>query len=156
MDKRIKYDAKTTPQLITWMCRSGLTDQQMCGELHISVATLNNWKKQHPEVLEALKRNKYYTDHLVEDSLLKRALGFRVSEIETVKDALGRIVKTKTLDKEILPDPTSCIFWLKNRQKSKWRDHPDETPTNPDNAIKSFIKALEGQLSSTFESETNE
>ena len=30
------------------------------------------------------------------------------------------------------PDTTAAIFWLKNRQKSKWRDKQDHEISGPD------------------------
>jgi hypothetical protein len=29
------------------------------------------------------------------------------------------------------PDPTAAIFWLKNRQKDKWRDKREEEVSGP-------------------------
>ena len=30
---------------------------------------------------------------------------------------------TKTVTKEVLPDVTAQIFWLKNRKRAEWRDN---------------------------------
>ena len=32
---------------------------------------------------------------------------------------------------EALPDTTACIFWLKNRRPSMWRDRRDPTEVQP-------------------------
>ena len=43
----------------------------------------------------------------------------------------GQIVKTDVI-KEYPPDPTSMIFWLKNRQPEKWRDRVEYEKEVPD------------------------
>ena len=47
----------------------------------------------------------------------------------------GQIVITPTI-KHYPPDTTAGIFWLKNRQRDKWRDKPeaddpDDLPVTP-------------------------
>ena len=39
----------------------------------------------------------------------------------SIGDGMSEIIKTPTV-KHYPPDTAACIFWLKNRQKSKWRD----------------------------------
>jgi hypothetical protein len=120
-----KYDPKITPQLAKWMCRSGLTDEQMSKELGVSVATIHNWKKKYPEFLDSLKEPKDFIDSLVEDSLLKRALGYEYEEIKTIakKDKDGEI-KTTRIEKTrkmVVPDVTAQLAWLNNRKPEQWR-----------------------------------
>ena len=31
--------------------------------------------------------------------------------------------------KELAPDPTAMIFWLKNRNPARWRDRPEHSET---------------------------
>ena len=38
----------------------------------------------------------------------------------------GEIIST-TVRRHYPPDPISAIFWLKNRQRKRWRDKPLET-----------------------------
>ena len=33
---------------------------------------------------------------------------------------------TKVVTKEVQPDVTAQIFWLKNRKPDKWRDRPEQ------------------------------
>ena len=35
------------------------------------------------------------------------------------------MVLTKTVTKEVIPDTTAQIFWLKNRKKAEWRDNAE-------------------------------
>ena len=124
-----KYDESIHPRLAKWMRRSGLTDKQIAGELGICEATYYNWCNEHPEFLESTKQDKEFVDYLVEDSLLKKALGYKYEESKSfgMVNEEGKIVTAraeKTM-KEVPPDSTACIFWLKNRQPTKWRDKTD-------------------------------
>lgn len=124
-DSRIKYDPLNHPRLVKYMTRCGAIDTKIAEELGIHVDTLNKWKKKYPELSESLKESKNFVDSLVEDSLLKRALGFEYTETEEWTDDKGNLTKTKTTKKRTLPDTTAQIFWLKNRQRDRWKDRWD-------------------------------
>lgn len=95
----------------------GLVDEQMADVFDICVATLNNWKREHPSFLSSIKKGKAPADAEVAMSLNKRALGYEYDEI-TDDEKNGR----KIVRKHVPADPTSVIFWLKNRQPKVWRD----------------------------------
>lgn len=120
-----KYEYWLTPEglikLEGW-ARDGLTDEQIAKNMKISPATLYNWKKDHLEILESLKKGKEVVDYEVENALLKRALGYTVKEEKLTKD--GELVE---VEKEVPGDVTAQIFWLKNRKPDAWRDKPEET-----------------------------
>lgn len=116
--------------LLEGWARDGLTDEQIASNCGISTATLYNWKNDHVEILEALKRGKEVIDIQVENALLKRALGYRYDEVtrKKVKDPVtgfSCLSITKKVTKEVQPDTTAQIFWLKNRKPDKWRDRVD-------------------------------
>lgn len=120
-----KYEYWLTPEglikLEGW-ARDGLTDEQIAKNMKISPATLYNWKKDHLEILESLKKGKEVVDYEVENALLKRALGYTVKEEKLTKD--GEVIE---LEREVPGDVTAQIFWLKNRKPDSWRDKPEET-----------------------------
>jgi len=124
-----KYDPKVTPQLAKWMCRSGLTDAQISKELGIAVSTIHDWKKKYPEFSDSLKEPKDFVDSLVEDSLLKRALGYEYEEVKMIakkdKDGESKTTRIEKVRKAVAPDTTAQIFWLKNRKPEYWRDKVD-------------------------------
>ena len=123
-----KYDEKIHPQLCKWMARGGLTEAQIAAELGISYKQFKIWKSKYEEIGAALKENKNFTDSLVEDSLLKRALGFEYDEVEKKEIILGNgesampATEIKRTTKLCVPDVKAGALWLSNRQGGKWRN----------------------------------
>lgn len=113
--------------MIEGWARDGLTEEQIAANMGISRSTLSEWKKKHSDISDTLKRGKEVVDRQVENALLKRALGYRyketTKELVTDKDTgYSELVITKIVEKEVHPDTTAQIFWLKNRKPSIWRD----------------------------------
>lgn len=111
--------------------RDGLTDEQIAKNIGIGTRTLYEWKNKFPQIMQSLKRGKEVVDRQVENALLKRALGYRYDEV--TKESVERLnpetkrpepvmVETKRVTKEVQPDTTAAIFWLKNRKPEQWRD----------------------------------
>lgn len=113
------YRPEYVPQ-VEKLCLLGATDKDLAGFFGVSEQTLNSWKKRHPEFLESLKRGKQVSDTRVVQSLFQRAIGYSHSE-EKVFCNSGKVVRAQT-QKHYPPDPTSAIFWLKNRDPDRWRE----------------------------------
>lgn len=136
-----KYEYWTTEEglvrLRGW-ARDGLTNEQIAKNMGISRSTLNEWIKKYSDISDTLKKGKEVADREIEESLFKKAKGFKV----TVKKAFK--LKKVTYDKKtgkklkeeetvqyaeeevyIPPDTTAMIFWLKNRKPDVWRDRPE-------------------------------
>lgn len=131
-----KFQKWLTPEgliLIEGWARDGLTDEQIAKQMNINVATLYRWKNDHCEICEALKKNKDVVDNMVENALLRNAMG----EYKTVEE---RRYNPDTRQFELVlvkretraPDTTAQIFWLKNRRPNKWRDKREVTSENTD------------------------
>lgn len=98
----------------------GLTDIQMSGVLEVNQATFNRWKKEYPKFRESLK-GKDDADSKVAKSLFSRAIGYEYEE-KSVEKQGRKVLRTTTTKKQMAPDTTAQIFWLKNRQPDLWRD----------------------------------
>ncbi len=107
--------------LLKGWARDGLTDEDIANNIGIVSSTLYEWKKKHPEISEVLKKYKEIPDYTVENSLYKRANGFECTYKTQKVTKDGDVVDYK-VTVYYPPDPTSMIFWLKNRQPKKWRD----------------------------------
>lgn len=118
-----KFEYWLTPEglleLEAW-ARDGLTDEQISHNVGISPSTLYEWKKKYGEISEALKKGKKVVDIQVENALLKRALGYSYEEKKVEVSDKGEKVTRTT--KEVVPDTTAQVFWLKNRRPDRWRD----------------------------------
>lgn len=128
-----KYQEWLTPEgllKIEGWARDGLTDEQIAENIGINPATLYDWKKKYDEISKTLKRGKEVVDRQVENALLKRALGYEYDEItkelcESAETGETRLAVTKVVTKQVVPDTTAQIFWLKNRRPDMWRDKQD-------------------------------
>lgn len=136
---RGKYQDWLTPDgllLLEAWARDGLTDEQIAKNIGITARTLYIWKDKYIQIFQALKKGKEVVDIEVENALLKRAMGY--SYIETTRERKSgvnpetgeiesRLVVTKEVTKEVAPDVTAQIFWLKNRKREEWGEKSGET-----------------------------
>lgn len=102
------------------LCARGATDPELAEFFKVTISTVSLWKVQHAEFSEALKMSKGIMDDKVERSLLQRALGYEVDDVD-IRVVDGEVVKTP-VKRRVPPDTTACIFWLKNRRPKEWRD----------------------------------
>lgn len=105
--------------------RDGLTDEQIAKNIGIGNRTYYEWLARFPQIAQATKKGKEVVDRLVENALLKRALGYTFDEV-TMEFGL----ESKRVTKEVQPDTTAQIFWLKNRKPREWRDKQEIESTN--------------------------
>lgn len=110
--------------------RDGLSNEQIAHNIGINKDTLYEWQKRFSDFSDALKKGKEVVDREVENALLKRAMGYEYDEVtqEPVTDKDTGITEmrvTKRVTKQIVPDVTAQIFWLKNRKPEEFRDKRD-------------------------------
>lgn len=149
-----KYEYWLTPEgllKIEGWARDGLTDEQIAINIGIGYSTLQTWKSKYQDIQDTLKRGKEVVDRQVENALLKRALGYTYEEI-TYEGG----VETKRVVKEVVPDTTAQIFWLKNRKREAWADRQNIELSQPiDDSIKEmedyFERLKESGSGSTVE-----
>lgn len=106
------------------LCLLGATDKDLANFFDVEESTINNWKSSHSEFVESIKKGKDEADANVAKSLYNRALGYSHPDLD-IRVANGEIVETPII-KHYPPDATSAIFWLKNRQREKWRDKVEQ------------------------------
>ena len=143
-----KYITHVAPRLLeveAW-ARNGDIEKTIAEKLGVAYSSFNDYKTKYPELVEALKKGKEVVDIEVENALLKRAMGYKYTETtqEQVKNpdtGEYELVVTKTVTKEIAPDTTAQIFWLKNRKPQEWRDKR-ETELSGGIALSDADKAL--------------
>lgn len=144
--------------LLSAWARDGLTGEQIAKKMAISYSTFKLWKEKYSAISAALKKGKEVVDIEVENSLLKRAKGYSYEEITqeliTVENEDGdkhkELAVTKIVKKEVLPDVTAQIIWLKNRKPREWRDKIDPSTVDPNKTDDGFVAALEGKATEAW------
>lgn len=128
--KLSKYETHVKDRLndVQLWANQGLLDAEIAKRLGIAYSTFREYTKQHNELSATLKSAKAVVDDSVTDSLLKRALGYKFDEV-TKEVVNGELVITKIVTKEMQPDTTAQIFWLKNRRPEEWRDRVEHKTT---------------------------
>ena len=117
-----KYN-KMFPNQAKVLASKGFTEMDLAQAFMVCKATITNWKKEHPEFLASINEGREMMDANVEKALIHRAMGYSHKE-DKVFCSEGQII-TKEVVKHYPPDPTSIIFWLKNRKPNEWRDKRD-------------------------------
>lgn len=134
-------------KLLEAWARDGLTNEQIAHNIGIRSKTLYEWINKFSVIGDALKRGKEVVDIEVENSLLKRALGYSYDEVtKEISKETGQLVVTKVVTKQVIPDTTAMIYWLKNRKPKQWRDKPT-LDTDMSNMIESMNTLTQAMLS---------
>ena len=112
--------------LIQKWARDGLTEEQISKNLGISTTTINEYKKQYPELADALKKGKEFAITELENALFKRALGYEFEEVKTSIRMIGDVTTkyTEKTKKHFPPDVAACSILLKNKDRGNWSDNP--------------------------------
>lgn len=108
------------------------------------------WIATHKEFSDALKEGRECADIKVAKSLFQRAIGYEFTETHEI-DKPTKIgddnvqiatVETKRITKQVPPDVTAQIFWLKNRRPDLWRDRKelDNQVTIQDNTVENMTE----------------
>ena len=133
--------------LLQGWARDGLSDEQIAHNMGIAYSTLQEWKKKHLDISVALKKTKEIVDKEVENSLYKSAMGYDYEEITEERRFNKQtgdyeLIITKRQKKHMPPNPTSIIFWLKNRRPEIWRDRQEITDTKALDKLDSILGEL--------------
>jgi len=116
-DNRKKIDDKKLKKLL----EAGWTDKQIADFFEVGLRTLVRWKAEVKGFKVLIDTHRRPSNARVERSLYERATGYIVREIKVHTDKLGNVETTEII-KELPPDATAMIYWLKNRERMRWRD----------------------------------
>lgn len=118
------------------LCLLGATDEELADFFEVHVDSIYEWKKTHPEFADALKLGKRIADANVAEKLYKRATGYSHEAVKIFADPKTGAEMVVPYTEHYPPDTTACIFWLKNRDKERWRDkHETEVSGKDGNSL---------------------
>jgi len=108
------------PAYVKGLALLGLSDMKIAEHLDVSLTKLKEWRKEHAELEAAIKAGRDVADGAVAEAMYKLAIGHTIYQ-DDIKVIDGEVVVTR-LEKQVSPNATACIFWLKNRHSKLWRD----------------------------------
>lgn len=113
--KRVSYESNVKPYLDmirTW-AKLGATNKEIARALGIGASTFNDYKKKHPELIEALRAGAREVVLEVKASLLRQALGYKERETRVIKRG-EKIVSTEVYERYYPPNERACAMILRN------------------------------------------
>lgn len=143
MARKSKYNPQYHIPWIKGLLRRGLTIAEVAKDLEVATSTLNKWIAENEDLQEAVDKGRNYADITVEESLYKKAIGYKVTKKRTIISAGGnsgeqKPARVEISEEDVPPDTTACIFWLKNRNPELWRDRQEVALSDNE-----WVKALE-------------
>jgi hypothetical protein len=131
------------------LCLLRAIDKEIAEFFGVVEATLYNWKNEHPDFADAIRRGKEQADMEVSSRLFARAVGQKVKKQQAIKiredffDDTGKKIKSAErieivdLEEELPADVKAQIYWLNNRRNKNaepWKDRQDHELTGKNGA----------------------
>lgn len=125
------------------LCDLGATDADLADFFKCDIRTIYRWMVTFPEFCHAVKDAKANLDARVERSLYQRAMGYTFDAVKILMPKGAQEPLYAPYREHVPPDTTAMIFWLKNRQKERWRDKT-ETEHSGTVTLESLVAASLG------------
>jgi hypothetical protein len=109
------------------LCLLMATDVEIADFFGVRETTLDNWRKAHPEFLDAMTRGKLVADAEVGHALKHRAMGYSHEAVKIFMPAGADAPVYAPYIEHYPPDTQAASLWLRNRQPAKWRDRHEHT-----------------------------
>jgi hypothetical protein len=130
-------------------CLLGATNDDLAGCFEVSTATISHWMAGKPEFAKAVKSGREIADSIVAEKLWSIANGYS-HKAEKIMQFQGEVIRVEYTE-HYPPNAVACIFWLKNRQRGKWKDrfdHDVRKITSIQDLTDEELEALAGMRSS--------
>lgn len=131
-------------ELISGFRREGMTIEEIFqGQVGITETTWRRWLAGSDGLREAISQTDEYVNCLVERSLLRRALGYEVVEVdEELVEGEMRVVRRR--HRHVPADTKACLSWLYSRRPDRWRavQDPRDASTEQLRAVDSVLVSI--------------
>jgi hypothetical protein len=116
--------------------RAAYTTADMAKVFGVAERTLFLWMAEDYVFRAAFELNAAMCDARVESALYKRAVGYsqRVTKVLKDNNAPGGHITVDVIE-HVPGDVAAQIFWLKNRDKARWRDGIEITTPDTDDSV---------------------
>jgi transposase-like protein len=149
-----KYDPSFCKRVKNY-CLLGATNPEIAKYLEVSETTIENWMKQYPEFLGAIKAGREEADAKVAKALYRRALGYKHKAVKIMAVSNGEGLGSKIVHEEYTevypPDTRAAQMWLNNRQPEKWRNQQHIDLTSKGKELTDLTKASDEDLRRVIE-----
>lgn len=126
-----KWDSHVLPRLeeVKAWAAEGLNERQIASKLDIAYSTLRQYKDSRKELSDALQGGKEAPDIQVENAFLKRVIGYDAKESTEIwrpnEDGEMILAERRVSFRHIPGDVRGQMFWLANRNRSRWQYRPE-------------------------------
>lgn len=122
---------------------AGKDDAAIAKALGVSVTTLRNWRHEYDSFHLAIQQGRdTWNVTAVEESLVKRAIGYEVEE-ESVEEGGKHGTKTTTTKRHIPADTRAAQFVLTNRAPDRWKQKQEVTISGLDTLAERLARAAQ-------------
>ena len=104
------------------MAYLGATDRDLAAAFGTTIKCIWDWKAKHPAFGDALVVGKNEADQKMIRSVYQRGVGYDYDAVKIFMPAGAKEPIFAHYVEHVPPDPTSGIFWMKNRDPERWRD----------------------------------
>lgn len=122
------YDTVIKPrfsEISDWI-KHGATERQVANNLGIAYSSFNKYKAQNKEFMELLKNSKQSLIVQLRGALVKKALGYKYTEIKKYTKIEGgnQVQYIEETTKNAAPDVAALNLCLKNYDSENWANDP--------------------------------
>ena len=129
MGRKNRYESHVKPRLAEIRSWYGtLTEAQIAKKLGISVASFENYKADHPELVECLQNGKEALIIELKETLKQKAKGFKYTETKkTIRRVNGQDTQVIEEYERYSPPDTGAIHLLLKNIDESWRNDDQTT-----------------------------
>lgn len=134
MGNKSKYETYVKPylnEIKVWT--ETLTDEQIAEKLKVSRRSFAKYKKDYPELVQAIEDGKKKLVKILKDTLKKKAQGFYYEEVKTVKihnpdsEAESEWIERIEINRKYAQPDTGAAHLLLKNLDPNWRNDDKET-----------------------------
>lgn len=115
---RDRWTSEQGLSIIAGYLRDGMTIETLCKTvIGCAKVTIYEWAKKSDELKDTLTITREAADMQVENSLFKKATGYKYTEQQLDRDG-----NPTDVERYMAPDVKAQALWLLNRRKKQWQE----------------------------------